>query len=59
MGVGGSGSSRRRMMETLRGEVGRDGGPTIVGGGRNQININTSVPVSLMICILKNGYLDN
>lgn len=47
------------MMETLRGEVGRDGGPTIVGGGRNQININTSVPVSLMIRILKNGYLDS
>lgn len=45
------------MMETIRGEVGRDGGRTIMGGGRNQIN--ASIPVSPIICILKNGYLES
>lgn len=55
-GLGGrSGSPRVRMMEVIKGEVGRDGGPTMVGGGKNQRNI--SVPVSLMICIFLNGYL--
>lgn len=28
----------RKMVAIIRGEVGKDGGPTMVGGGKNQRN---------------------